>query len=144
MNFRQRVAWLLLLCYLTCSCAVLYYVFELHSWYSFYTVERVDTRHSDTRHSDNRHSDTRHSDVTPAWHFVGVPSKVWIGALVTAYLQVFFLLLVCTRAAPKCSLALFWPLYLYLQCRSCCVTMAGPSPKSLTIPVGHGHRVINT
>ena len=134
MNFHQRVAWLLLLCYLTCSCAALYYVFQLHSWYSFYTVERVDTRHSDTRHSD----------VTLAWHFVGVPSKVWIGALITAYLQVFFLLLVCTRAAPTWSLALFWPLYLYMQCRSCCVTMAGPSPKSFTIPVGHGHKVINT
>ena len=129
MNFRQRVAWLLLLSYLACSCAALYYLFELQNWYNMYAVEHIETHHSD-------------SSLT--WRLVDMPAKMWMVVLVTVYLQVFFLLLVCTKAMPQCSLALFWPLYLYLQCRSCFLTLTGPSPKLFSIPVGHGHVVIDT
>ena len=128
MNFRQRVAWLLLACYLSCSGAALYYLLELRNWYNIYAVERIGEIAGESR----------------TWHLASMPPKVWMGALVVAYLQVFFLLLACTRAAPRCSVFLFWPLFLYVQCRSGYVALTEPSRKLFGCPVGYGHTVIDT
>ena len=130
MNFRQRVAWLLLACYLACSAAALYYLFELRNWYNGYAVERI--------------GETRRDDESRTWHLASMPPKLWMGALGIAYLQIFFLLLACTKAAPRCSVSLFWPLFLYVQCRSGYLALTEPSRKFFGCPVGYGHTVIDT
>ncbi|RUS76073.1 hypothetical protein EGW08_016147 [Elysia chlorotica] len=104
MKFRQRMAWLLLVLFLSFSCACAYYVFEINNHFNHMAIEHVRSEHG--------------GDVkagTFLEHATHLPLAVWLLIFLLPYLQVFGLLLACTRPEPKMSLAFLWPGNLFVR-----------------------------
>jgi len=106
MNFRQRLAWLLLFIYLILTGWLVYYIFDVSEHYSKLALNHLQNAHG--------------QEITPSiWqsnimsHFMDVPFVVWflLGAL--PYIQGFCLLYACTRPEPR------------IYCLSCFVPVIG-------------------
>ncbi|KAH3856201.1 hypothetical protein DPMN_098784 [Dreissena polymorpha] len=146
MNFRQRVAWLSVIFYLTATFAFFYYLFELNEHYNHFAVDHIEKFHSDGVH------DPGSSLLSRLWgHLTDVPLTVWFLVLLVPYLQVFLMLLACTRADPRLSLAYMWPGLVYQKYQQICGTTSVRDSVSglslngqFTRGMGNGHNVIHT
>ncbi|KAI8788762.1 transmembrane protein 251 [Biomphalaria glabrata] len=106
MKFRQRMAWILLTLFLTASFAFAYYLFEINDHFNTMAVEHVQIEHG--------------GDIkagTFLEHATHLPLAVWLLIFLLPYLQVFGLLLACTRPEPRLSLAYIWPGTLFFKSR---------------------------
>lgn len=161
MNFRQRVAWLLVLMFLAGSFGLLYYVFEVNDHYNTFALEHAqkyhspegdeqEVRHSVWDHLPRYHSPIEHVQTHEAehsfWgHVTDVPLSVWVVILLLPYLQMFFMILACTRAEPRLSLAFQWPGTIYIKYRRFMGNCATHKNKSInSAVVQNGHIVIDT
>ncbi len=158
MKFRQRIAWLLVTAYLAGTCAIMYYIFEISDQYNTFAVDHVERYHNveavlkkqaKAREDDIAGSlDDAHSSslFSFLWHITDIPLAVWMLLLLLPYLQVFAMLLACTKAEPRLSMAYIWPVYVFLrlrqwyrQCRG-----YGTTSKAFNSPIPNGHPLINT
>ena len=108
-TFRQRVAWIITVFYLAVTCALVYYIFEINEHFNKFAIDHVQKFHTDPG-ADNSNG---------IWHHImDVPAVVFCIIFVLAYIQVFFMILACTRNEPKQSLAYIWPFFLYNKCKT--------------------------
>lgn len=111
MKFRQRVAWLMVIAYLGGTFSFCYYMFEINEHYNKYAVDHVQKYHS----TNNGDSQPR-SVLSSIWeHLADIPLPVWLLVFLVPYLQIFLMILACTRVEPKHSLAYLWPGLLYMK-----------------------------
>ena len=90
MNFRQRIAWLFLFIYLGLTLAILTYVFELSDQYTMLALEHTRLYHAEGQ-----------KERGSFWeHLADVPFPIWFLILTIPYLQIFFVIFLCTRAEP--------------------------------------------
>ncbi|KAL4238127.1 hypothetical protein ACF0H5_002839 [Mactra antiquata] len=112
MKFRQRIAWLVVVVYLGGTFAFFYYMFEINEHYNQFAVDHVQKYHSSSTKSEH-HSQ---NFVSSLWgHLTDVPLTVWLLIFLLPYLQLFMMILACTRAEPKHSFAYLWPGLLFLK-----------------------------
>lgn len=105
MNFRQRVAWLLLFVYLIGTFVLVYYVFEISERYGAYSYEHVVQYHN---------KDNISSGKSIAWeHLADVPFIVWVVLASIIHFHCFFFLYMCTKSQP------------YAQLRACVLPVVG-------------------
>jgi hypothetical protein len=101
MNFRQRIAWLAVIVFLSASFGFVYYIFEINDHFNAAALEHVRTFHG------------KDGAVEASWRFGGhitdVPLAAWLLIFLLPYLQVFAMLLAWTRADPWRSIAFQWP-----------------------------------
>ncbi|RDD44832.1 Transmembrane protein 251 [Trichoplax sp. H2] len=90
MNFRQRLAWILTLIYLTCGCYTIYYTFDRKSGYGEVIMQNGDA--APNRYPSSVQWIARVYDV--------IPSHVWFISGVILYLIFFIVLLTLTAANP--------------------------------------------
>ena len=50
-------------------------------------------------------------------HYTDIPLPVWMVVFLIPYLQIFAMLLACTKPNPQFSMAYMWPIYSYLWCQ---------------------------
>lgn len=81
MNFRQRLAWIIIFIYLCCGCYVVYYIFDEKGGYTAVTNIQDDS-------SNNR--------ITKVYY--AIPSHIWFIIGVSLYLVFFVILLTLTAA----------------------------------------------
>ncbi len=138
MNFRQRIAWLLVAVYLVLTSAIVYYIFDINDGYSAYALEHVERDHDK--------KSTSGKFWTTLGHLMDIPLPLWILILVLPYLQVFCMLLACTKSNPQFSMAYLWPFYIYFRCKKLYMdaTTKGRVPKATNSPIPNGHLVIDT
>lgn len=116
MNFRQRLAWGSVIFYLFLTVIFVFFVVGNSDNYTAFAVEHVEQYHkSDSLKSDKLQNEyqTLHSWQISLWsllyHLSDVPLVIWIVMLVLPYLQVFCMLLACTKPEPRHSIAFIWP-----------------------------------
>lgn len=108
MNFRQRVAWLAVILFLTASFGFVYYIFEINEHFNSFALEHIQSFHG---HAAN-------DLVSSFWqHVADVPLAVWLLVFLLPYLQIFAMLLAWTRAEPLRNMAFLWPGILVHKCR---------------------------
>lgn len=101
MNFRQRVAWLAVILFLSASFGFVYYIFEINDHFSASALDHVQAFHD---------ADISMFRELPVWHHVtDIPLAVWLLIFLLPYLQIFGMLLAWTRADPWRSAAFQWP-----------------------------------
>ena len=137
MNFRQRIAWLLTASYLALTCVVVYYIFDINDGYNAYAVEHVEKDH------DGK------SSGSVLWstfsHLMDIPLPVWMVILVLPYLQIFCMLLACTKPEPQFSMAYLWPFYIFYKCKKLYDNLTQPGvSKAVNAPIPNGYPLINT
>lgn len=142
MNFRQRFALLLVVGYLGLSFGILYYIFEISDHYNNFALEHVEKFHQEQRVVEIKSSESR----TWFWyHVTDLPLSVWLLILLLPYLQIFFMLLACTRSEPKMSIAYMWPGLLYLKYQQLFKRLPRQQSKSInSTVVVNGHSIIDT
>ena len=140
MNFRQRIAWVMVAAYLLCSCGLVYYVFDINDHYNTFALEHVEQYHG-----------AQGTSIANGWgilnffhHLMDIPLPIWIVILVLPYLQVFCMLLACTKSDPHLSMAYLWPIYIVLRVRACYLRCAKPPEKAVNSLVPNGHVLIDT
>ncbi|XP_078592957.1 lysosomal enzyme trafficking factor-like [Branchiostoma floridae x Branchiostoma japonicum] len=111
MNFRQRIAWLLVFTFLLASTWMAYYVFEISDSYNVLALEHIQS----TAQQDPSELTWRQTLTTK---LVAVPFWMWLLLLLVPYLQVFCLLIACTKPDPDRMAYGIWPLYLSTVCRN--------------------------
>lgn len=126
MRFRQRIAWLVTVIFLGATCALAYYIFEINEHFNKFAVDHVEKYHSD-------------SGTSPGiWHhIIDIPVIILFIIFLLAYLQVFFMILACTKTEPRHSLAYNWPSFLFTKLKmviSNCSIYVDGSQKSQIIP----------
>ncbi|XP_013405722.1 transmembrane protein 251-B-like [Lingula anatina] len=155
MKFRQRIAWLLLLLYLMVTLVAVYYIFEISEQFNSLALKHVQDYHDvDVDKSDKlkdraglhkKESDSSKGHSSMWTHLTDVPMAVWIAACLIPYLQIFFVILTCTKSEPKLSVTLLWPVYIYLGLRE---TLCGERglgvSKAVNSPVSNGHILVDT
>ncbi|XP_052822089.1 lysosomal enzyme trafficking factor [Octopus bimaculoides] len=130
MKFRQRIAWVTIVVYLSITCALTYYVFEINEKYTKYAFDHSSKFHLDPKLgrkvgiAKNTIMETNSSETSVLHrmfsHLSDIPLLIWIILFMIPYFQVFFLLLACTKPDPRLSLALLWPNILYLKWKQHC------------------------
>lgn len=146
MNFRQRFAWLSLAIFLLCTFAFVYYIFEISDAYNKFALDHVEHFHKPLRsRGDKVIKAENKDDEETTWkfwtHLADIPLGVWIIIFIFPYLQVFSILLACTKPDPQYSLALLWPIYIYLKVRRCFINDRTHNLKPTVQPHPNGHVV---
>ena len=119
MNFRQRIAWLGVLAYLGGTFAFFYYLFEINDHYNTFALDHVQRFHTDEPQGPRESH--KFSLFSKLWgHLTDLPLTFWLLVLLVPYLQVFMMILACTRVEPKLSLAYMWPGLVYLKYQQLC------------------------
>ena len=172
MKFRQRIAWLLVLLYLAGTCAFIHYLFEINEKFNEFALDHIEQYHNpeskpiepgkrgeigipglpdqggnaanNVEEKDSEFAQRPPREFTMSWHLADVPLAVWILLLLVPYLQVFFMLLACTKAEPRISLAFLWPFRLYVWCQGLVDSDSHSGSKSVNSPVPNGYVVVNT
>ncbi|KAK3093501.1 hypothetical protein FSP39_016518 [Pinctada imbricata] len=117
MKFRQRLAWLVASGYLAGSFLSLYYLFEINDRYNQFALDHVNSAHKgDSNQKVKDNIPSLEGSRTSSWHHLAdVPLGVWFVIFIVPYLQIFFMILACTRAEPKMSYAFLWPGMIYMR-----------------------------
>ncbi|ELT99513.1 hypothetical protein CAPTEDRAFT_172561 [Capitella teleta] len=102
MNFRQRLSWLLAAVFLAVSCALVYYIFELSDSFNTLALDHIQRYHTDTQSS---------SSSSLLSHISDIPFHLLVVIIVLPYLQVFCMIIACTKPEPRLSLAFIWPVF---------------------------------
>lgn len=145
MKFRQRCAWLMVVFFLGASFCVLHYLFEISEHYNKYALEHVHSHHQPEGKTKTEKGEI--TEPSSAWHHVvDIPMVVWCLLFLLPYLQMFFMILACTKAEPKMSLAFQWPCLMYIKYQR---LIKGSSEKPYSMGVNstvqtNGHMVYNT
>ncbi|XP_069117204.1 lysosomal enzyme trafficking factor-like [Argopecten irradians] len=153
MKFRQRIAWLMVVFFLGGSFSVLYYMFEISEHYNNFALEHTINFHKSIEINHNevkkvKSKDIERGEITntgPAWHhIIDIPVAVWFVLFLLPYLQIFFMILACTKPEPKMSLAFQWPCRIYLKYQHF-VRGSVEKPYSMGSTLQtNGHAVFNT
>ena len=98
LNARQRAAWLVLLAFLALTAALFYYLFEISDSYNAYALDHV--------------SHHTRGEITGV-HLADLPLAAWMLVALVPYLQVFAMLLACTKPQPMQHSAFLWPVTCY-------------------------------
>ena len=150
MKFRQRVSWLLVAMYLAATCGVVYYIFELSDSFNSLALDHMEKYHSASASRDDGWSSWLGGIGSAIWHLTDIPLTVWFIILVFPYLQVFCMLLACTKPEPRLSLAYLWPIYVFLRCRQFWSRYQDPSAtfaglnKAVNSRIANGHPILDT
>ena len=105
MKFRQRVAWLMVLGYLGATLAFFNYLFEINEHYNKFALDHVNKFHTTSTGGESQKS-----VLSTIWgHVTDLPLPVWLLIFLLPYLQLFMMILACTRVEPKQSYAYRWP-----------------------------------
>ena len=116
MKFRQRLAWLFVLFFLCCTFACFYYIFEINDHYNRFALDHVQRFHSQ---NDQNGRETNHAKVSlfqSMWsHVTDIPLPLWMLIFLLPYMQIFLMILACTRPEPKLTIAYMWPGLVYLK-----------------------------
>lgn len=116
MKFRQRMAWLVVIVYLGGTFAFFYYMFEINEHYNQFAVDHVQKYHT----SSNDGKVESQNFISSLWgHVTDIPLTIWLLIFLLPYLQLFMMILACTRAEPKHSLAYLWPGLIHLKYQQC-------------------------
>lgn len=109
MRFRQRLAWLVIVFFLAATCALVYYIFEINEHFNKFAIDHVEKFHTNSETEDTH----------GLWHhIIDIPAFVFFIIFIMAYLQIFFMILACTRTEPKHSFAYIWPIFLSTKVKS--------------------------
>jgi len=141
MNFRQRMAWVAVFLYLAATCLLVYYIFEISDGYNVLALDHVGKHHNDdpAKNSQDEWFFTRALS-----HIVDVPLPMWLFIAFLPYIQVFAMLLACTKPQPQFSMALLWPLYLFLKCHGTVYPHDENYKKAIRTFVPKDHPLIDT
>ncbi len=126
MNFRQRMSWLLVLFFLALSALLSYYIFEFSDQYNDLALEHVQA-YSDTV-KNNPHLLTFYQKITR--YLVTLPFWLWLVILMIPYLQVFCLLVACTKSDPMKASIVMVPMCLCLKLSSILSKSSGGSSRT--------------
>jgi len=104
MNFRQRVAWLLLVIYLVSTAGIMYYMFEISTQLRIFALDHVDRIHTVAASplrppvlSDGKLTVETNPSIITSWvaflwslfgHIVDIPLPVLAGLIFVVYVQV--------------------------------------------------------
>ena len=150
MKFRQRVSWLLVAAYLAGTCGIVYYIFEISDGFNSLALDHMEKYHKDPASDEERESSWLGGLGSVIWHVTDIPLPVWFLLLVLPYLQVFCMLLACTKPEPRLSLAYLWPIYIFLRCRHLWAQYQDPSKstgglhKAMNSRISNGHPIFET
>ena len=122
MNFRQRISWLLVVLYLAGTGACVYYIFEISDMFNVYALDHVNKFHKpaavvlEGRQDQQALGVTEAADKTESIfvHVTDIPLAVWMIICLIPYLQIFAMLMACTKPNPQFSMAYMWPIYSYM------------------------------
>lgn len=114
MNFRQRISWLVVFVFLAVSAFLSYYMFELSDQYNDLALEHVQHYADTVKH--NPHLLTITQRVTR--YLVTLPFWLWTVLLMIPYLQVFCMLVACTRSDPMKASIVMVPVCLCVKLAS--------------------------
>lgn len=137
MRFRQRLAWFLLLLYLSCTFICLYYIFQIDEHFSRYALEHNEI-HSNGRIENLREfakaahiwgatedpsvAESGSSAPGNVWrtlqHVYDIPTFLLSFLFIIIYLQVFCMLWMCTRSEMPSLCVFLWPVYIYHTTRA--------------------------
>lgn len=112
MKFRQRIAWITVIMYLGGTFAFFYYMFEINEHYNQFAVDHVQRYHSTVT---GQQHDSQNIFSNFYGHVTDIPLPVWLLIFLLPYLQIFMMILACTRAEPRHSLAYLWPGIVYMK-----------------------------
>lgn len=127
MKFRQRIAWLAVILYLTASFGFVYYIFEINDHFNSFALDHVRTYHEGDRAFV----------VLSLWHHAAdIPLAIWLMIFLLPYLQIFGMLLAWTRVEPWRSTAFQWPGIVFNKWRKLYKHLTGHPP--------HGSKAINS
>lgn len=140
MKFRQRIAWVAIIAYLAATCGLFFYIFEINETYNRYALDHHTQFHPNPiLFAEQRWNRKQQKTLQEEWkfkselkkpdphtvkamvwhrifsHLTDIPLPVWLLLLLLPYLQVFFMLLACTKTDPRQSIALLWPGIFYLK-----------------------------
>ena len=108
------MAWLFVLFFLAVSALISYYIFEFSDQYNDLALEHVQA-YSDTV-KNNPHLLTFYQKITR--YLVTLPFWLWMVILMIPYLQVFCLLVACTKSDPMKASIVMVPVCLCLKLSS--------------------------
>ncbi|XP_067939049.1 lysosomal enzyme trafficking factor-like [Watersipora subatra] len=116
MKFRQRMAYIGVVLYIAASTLAFYYVFEISNAFNVYALDHLHTYHTQDAHQGEK----TNAIIRTVSHIVDIPKPVLVALVSLIYLQIFFMLIACTKQEPRFSFAYAWPWYLYnkLCCRN--------------------------
>ena len=138
MKFRQRIAWLAVILYLTASFGFVYYIFEINDHFNSFALDHVRTYHDGNRAFV----------VLSLWHHAtDIPLAIWLIIFLLPYLQIFGMLLAWTRVEPWRSTAFQWPGIVFHKWRKLYKRLTGHphGSKAINSTVAfNGHVVIDT
>ena len=139
MKFRQRIAWLAVILYLTASFGFVYYIFEINDHFNSFALDHVRTYHNGNRAFV----------VLSLWHHAtDIPLAIWLIIFLLPYLQIFGMLLAWTRVEPWRSTAFQWPGIVFNKWRKLYKRLTGHphhGSKAINSTVAfNGHVVIDT
>ena len=139
MKFRQRIAWLAVILYLTASFGFVYYIFEINDHFNSFALDHVRTYHNGNRAFV----------VLSLWyHATDIPLAIWLIIFLLPYLQIFGMLLAWTRVEPWRSTAFQWPGIVFNKWRKLYKRLTGHphhGSKAINSTVAfNGHVVIDT
>ncbi|XP_071963425.1 lysosomal enzyme trafficking factor-like [Antedon mediterranea] len=115
MNFRQRVAWLALAVFLAVSFALAYYIFEISDSYNIFALENISNNKA-ILEDNNEHSNVFQRLKA---NILALPFWLWVIVLLVPYLQVFCVLLACTKTNPKNASLMMVPICILLKLVDC-------------------------
>lgn len=143
MKFRQRIAWLLVLVYLGGSFAFFYYMFEINEHYNHFALDHVQKYHSE---AESHHKSQSNGQVVyQLWsHIIDIPLPIWLLIFLLPYLQLFLMLLACTKAEPRLSLAYIWPGLLFKKFQELCKKQRKQHIPSSGLSKANGYSIIDT
>ncbi|CAH1791398.1 unnamed protein product [Owenia fusiformis] len=113
MQFRQRMAWLMVIIFLAGTCGIVYYIFDVSEQFNQFALDHVQKYHQGIQEDESELSYFR----SFMRHLTDIPLPLWMLLFSLPYLQVFCMLLACTKPEPRFSLAFLWPIYFYIKCR---------------------------
>ena len=136
------MAWILVVLFLAITCGIVYYIFEISEQFNILALEHVQKYHN----TDKELTKNSKRFLTRMWnHLMDIPLAFWFLLFMVPYIQVFCMLLACTKPQPQFSLAYLWPIYFFIRCRGLYMRCRGPGPeKSVNIPISNGHKLIDT
>lgn len=111
MNFRQRISWLLVALFLLISCFIVYYIFEISDQYNSLAITHMSKYEMDMKNDPN--SLTMEQSVKRK--LFSLPFWGWLLILLIPYLQVFCLLVACTKNDPANATVMVVPCFLCLR-----------------------------
>ncbi|XP_071512124.1 lysosomal enzyme trafficking factor-like [Diadema antillarum] len=105
------MAWIFLVFYLGISVLMAYFIFEISDQYNILALEHVQT-YTDTLRL-NPHQLTWYMSIMR--RVVALPFWFWVMVFILPYLQVFCIIIACTRSDPMNATVMVVPVFLCMK-----------------------------